>query len=149
VLHEQSAWFDEGTLRRRSRGGARCGVPRRRLVTAGPGGPEIRPRRHYDRGCEEHRCTSFGGNAETGSAEPGPKIATVERREARFPAFGEVGISAEMSGVQVVARHGCASCTRRLSALRHPLDRGCLPAEASGEGGEKIGKARAQIALRQ
>ena len=48
-LFESHALLIEGRLRRRSAGGARCGVPRLRLVTAGllgrPGAP---PAGHYD-----------------------------------------------------------------------------------------------------
>src|SRR5215475_5835085 len=38
----------EGVLRRHPEGGARRGVLRRRLVTAGPGRPGTPPARHYD-----------------------------------------------------------------------------------------------------
>src|SRR5262249_34693269 len=38
----------EGRLRRHPEGGARRGVPRRRLVTAGLGRPGKSPARHYD-----------------------------------------------------------------------------------------------------
>ena len=70
-------------------GGARRGVPRLRLVTAASGGSET-ARRALRPGLRGARCTCCGGNAGAGSADPKPKIATVERREARLPP-AEVG----------------------------------------------------------
>src|SRR5262249_15185636 len=79
MLRFKSAWLIEGALRRRSRGGAGCGVPRRRLVTAGPGGPEIRSRRHYDRGCKELA-------ARVSEAMPKPEARNRDRKSPRWSA---------------------------------------------------------------
>src|SRR5262245_66294802 len=49
--------------------GARCGVLRRRLVTA-PREVRDTARQALRPGCEEHRCTGCGGNAADGSAAP-------------------------------------------------------------------------------
>src|SRR5260370_1198624 len=65
-------------------GGAGSGVPRSWLVTTGSGGSET-ARRALRPVLQGARCTSFGGNAEGGNADPTPKTATVERREARVP----------------------------------------------------------------
>src|SRR5262245_37837034 len=62
--------------------GARRGVLRRRLVTAGPGRPGKSPARHYDLAARSSLHGS-GGNAGDGSAVPRPKTATVERRGER------------------------------------------------------------------
>ena len=75
--------------------GARRGVLRRRLVTAGPGRPGTPPARHYDLAARsslhgskpaEASATAGGGD---GSAAPEPKTATVERREASVPRHGK------------------------------------------------------------
>src|SRR5438105_15056858 len=75
--------------------GARRGVPRRRLVTAAPGGTGPRPpgttTRTRGARCDRsgaRRSASLGGAAGEGSAGPEPKIATVERREAGVPRMG-------------------------------------------------------------
>src|SRR5215510_7773732 len=72
--------------------GARRGVLRRRLVTAGPGRPGKSPARHYDLAARNSLHGS-GGNAGDGSAVPRPKTATVERREASVPRHGTQGAS--------------------------------------------------------
>ncbi len=65
-------------------GGARRGVPRLRLVTVSPGRSGTPSARHYDLAARSSLHGS-GGNAGDGSTGPRPKIATVERREARVP----------------------------------------------------------------
>src|SRR5262249_25606953 len=72
--------------------GARRGVLRRRLVTAGPGRPGTPPARHYDLAARSS-LNGSGGNAGDGSAAPRPKTATVERREASVPRYGTQGAS--------------------------------------------------------
>src|SRR5436309_4846286 len=67
--------------------GARRGVPRRRLVTAAPGGTGPRPPGTTTR-TRGARCDRSGSNSGEGSAGPEPKIATVERREAGVPRMG-------------------------------------------------------------
>src|SRR6266404_9094165 len=53
-----------------------------------------------------------------------PKIATVERREARLPSLREAGTLARCLACSVIAGRGCPLAPERLSALRPPLDRG-------------------------
>src|SRR5947199_7561537 len=72
--------------------GARRGVPRRRLVTAAPGGTGPRPPGTTTR-TRGARCDRSGSNSGEGSAGPEPKIATVERREAGVPRYGTQGAS--------------------------------------------------------
>src|SRR6266516_5882769 len=72
--------------------GARRGVPRRRLVTAAPGGTGPRPPGTTTR-TRGARCDRSGSNSGEGSAGPEPKIATVERREASVPRIGTQGAS--------------------------------------------------------
>ena len=104
-------------------GGARRGVPRLRLVTAASGGSET-ARRALRPGLRGARCTCCGGNAGAGSADPKPKIATVERREARLPSLREAGTLARCLACSVIAGRGCPLAPERLSALRPPLGRG-------------------------
>src|SRR6266851_4491645 len=52
-----------------------------------PGRPGTPPARHYDLAARSSLHGS-GGNAGDGSTGPRPKIATVERREARVPRWG-------------------------------------------------------------
>src|SRR5207247_3850433 len=72
--------------------GARRGVPRRRLITAAPGGTGPRPPGTTTR-TRGARCDRSGSNSGEGSAGPEPKIATVERREAGVPRMGTQGAS--------------------------------------------------------
>src|SRR5215472_15651515 len=115
--------------------GARRGVLRRRLVTVRPGRPGKPPARHYDLAARSSLHGS-GGNAGDGSAAPGEKTATVERREASVPRYGTQGAS-QAPGVprhkrvhaRLVTRRGHAqrvlsAAPERFSALRPPLDSG-------------------------
>ena len=96
MLGDSSASLIEGRLRRHPEGGARCGVLRRRLATAAPGGRD--PARQALRpGREELAITEPPAEAQAevddgdGSAGPGePKTATVERREACVPRHGKL-----------------------------------------------------------
>src|SRR5215510_9437747 len=81
-----------GVFRRRSIGGARCGVLRLRLVTAPRevisaftrvfDALRTPPARHYTTWLRGARCTGCGGNAADGSAAPGRKSPrwSAERR---------------------------------------------------------------------
>src|SRR5260370_41103539 len=60
-------------------GGARRGVPRRRLITARPGRHGTPTARHDHLAARSSLYVS-GGNSGEGSVGPEPKIATVERR---------------------------------------------------------------------
>src|SRR5258708_2169196 len=62
-------------------GGAGGGVPRSRLVTAVSEGSET-ARRALRPVLPGAGCTCSAGNGGAGNADPRPKIATVERREA-------------------------------------------------------------------
>src|SRR5216684_1150503 len=122
-----------GSSRGASRGdpecGARRGVPRLRLVTVSPGRPGTPSARHYDLAARSSLHGS-GGNAGDGSTGPRPKIATVERREARVPPLGDDKAPRKRLACRAKAR-SCASWTRfgtsrvplhpsAVSALRHP-----------------------------
>src|SRR5213080_2956466 len=100
--------------------GARRGVPRRRLVTAAPGGTGPRPPGTTTR-TRGARCDRSGSNSGEGSAGPEPKIATVERREASVPRYGAQGAS--LGAWPAALRAGPTGASQapvRLSALRHP-----------------------------
>src|SRR5712691_7966947 len=94
-------------------GGARRGVPRRRLVTVSPGRSGTPSARHYDLAARSSLHGS-GGNAGDGSTGPRPKIATVERREARVSPLGDDKAPRKRLGVSRKS-----AFTRVLDALRH------------------------------
>src|SRR5262249_60222842 len=73
-------------------GGAGSGVPRLRLVTAGSGGSET-VRRALRPVLPGAGCTCSAGNGGAGNADPRPKIAKVERREASVPIARDAGAS--------------------------------------------------------
>src|SRR5258705_6259875 len=99
-------------------GGARRGVPRRRLITARPGGTGPPTARHYDLAARSSLYGS-GGNAGEGSVGPEPKIATVERREAGGPPMGAQSASVGASpGAQPASPTDGSPASLRLSA-RH------------------------------
>src|SRR5262249_20671539 len=100
--------------------GARRGVLRRRLVTAGPGRPGTPPARHYDLAARSS-LNGSGGNAGDGGAARRPKTATVERREASVPRYGTQGAS--LGAWRAASWHAPRVFRRaleRLSALRPP-----------------------------
>src|SRR5437763_9398195 len=75
-------------------------------------------------GCEELAKRS-GANAGARSAAPEPKSATVERREASVPRHGTQGAS--LGAWRAALRAGPTGASQapvRLSALRHPFNRG-------------------------
>src|SRR6266566_9029662 len=72
--------------------GARRGVPRRRLVTAAPGGTGSRPPGTTTR-TRGARCDRSGSSSGEGSAGPEPKIATVRAPGGGRPPYGTQGAS--------------------------------------------------------
>src|SRR5438874_5314916 len=92
MLHTFPALLIKGRRPETTCGGARRGVPRRRLVTAAPGGTGPRPPGTTTR-TRGARCDRSGSDSGEGSAGPEPKIATVERREAGVPRYGTQGAS--------------------------------------------------------
>src|SRR5713101_6919020 len=82
------------------------------------------PAGHYDPCCEELAARISGGNAGDGSADPKPKIAKVERREARVPPLRDARRLASAWPAASCAGRTGADAPVRLSALRPPLDRG-------------------------
>src|SRR5207249_5912846 len=99
-------------------GGARRGVPRRRLHNRRLGRHGTPPARHYDLAARSSLHGS-GTNAGEGSAGPEPKIATVERREAsvsRETQDASQGVwRAALRHAPRVSEHPSV-----FSALRHP-----------------------------
>src|SRR5229473_3469737 len=98
-------------------GGARRGVPRLRLVTVSPGRPGTPSARHYDLVARSSLHGS-GGNAGDGSTGPRPKIATVERREARVPRWGREAPRKRLA-CRVTSTPGCPA--------GHPASLGAPP----------------------
>src|SRR5260370_30138638 len=110
-------------------GGARRGVPRRRLITARPGRHGTPTARHDDLAARSSLYGS-GGNAGEGSVGPEPKIATVERREAGVPRYGTQGASiGAWPAAQRAGPTDASQASVRLSALRHPSS-GCAKPKA-------------------
>src|SRR5438067_12388459 len=104
--------------------GARSGVPRRRLITVAPGGTGPRPPGTTTR-TRGARCDRSGSNSGEGSAGPEPKIATVRAPGGGRPALWDARRLARCLACRVTCRpNGCLASTRRLSALRHPFNRG-------------------------
>src|SRR6059058_3936975 len=104
--------------------GARRGVPRRRLVTAAPGGTGPRPPGTTTR-TRGARCDRSGSNSGEGSAGPEPKIATVRAPGGGRPASWDARRLVRRLACRVTCRpNGCLASTRRLSALRHPVNSG-------------------------
>jgi hypothetical protein len=93
-------------------GGARCGVPRLRLVTAGSGRHGNPPARHYDLRREELRCTSCGGNAADGSADPEPKNRHGGAPKGARPTLLDAGGLASARTCRVMVRPTGCRCTR-------------------------------------
>jgi hypothetical protein len=89
--------------------GARCGVPRRRLVTVVPGGTGPRPpgTTTWLRGA---RCTDSGGNAGDGSADPGAKNRHGGAPGGVRPASWDARRLARRLACRVMARtNGCSA----------------------------------------
>src|SRR5712692_3281452 len=111
----------EGRLRRRSEGGAGSGVPRLRLVTASPGrhgnrSPDTRTR---PRGASLHALRRRMPEPEARTRRP--KIATVERREARVPdRKGTRGASQAPRRAASWYARGASQAPRAVSALYSP-----------------------------
>ena len=118
VRHPRSS---RGVFRRRSIGGARCDVPRLRLVTAGSGRHGNPPARHYDLRREELRCTDCGGNAADGSADPEPKNRHGGAPKGARPASWDAGRFASARTYRVMVRPTGCRCTRAPVGAPPPL----------------------------
>src|SRR5438477_908151 len=92
MLHTFPALLIKGRRPETTCGGARRGVPRRRLVTAAPGGTGPRPPGTTTR-TRGARCDRSGSNSGEGSAGPEPKIATVRAPGGGRPPYGTQGAS--------------------------------------------------------
>src|SRR5258707_14690899 len=105
-------------------GGARRGVPRRRLITARPGRHGTPTARHYDLAARSSLYGS-GGNAGEGSVGPEPKIATVERREAGGPALWDArGLDRCLASRVTCRPNGCLASIRTSLGAPPPLNPG-------------------------
>src|SRR6266566_8454216 len=93
--------------------GARRGVPRRRLVTAAPGGTGPRPPGTTTR-TRGARCDRSGSNSGEGSAGPEPKIATVRAPGGGRPALWDAR--------RLVRRLACRVKCRPTGASQAPDD---------------------------
>src|SRR5438552_12243244 len=102
--------------------GARRGVPRRRLVTAAPGGTGPRPPGTTTR-TRGARCDRSGSNSGEGSAGPEPKIATV-----RAPGGGR---PASWDARRLVRRRACALRAGPTGASQAPVRLSALRPERS------------------
>jgi len=113
MLHSFPSSLIEGRLRRHPEGGARSGVPRRRLVTVGPGRPGTPPARHYDlaarsslHGSARQLPAAVGRRApkETEARPRGPKLPrwSAERRASRV--MGRKAPRNRLVNVRVVSR---------------------------------------------
>src|SRR5207249_11678089 len=111
--------------------GARSGVPRRRLVTVVSGGTGPRPPGTTTR--------TRGARCDRSGARRSASLGELPVREARDRSLKSPRWSAGRRASRVMGRkaprqapglpryvqaHGCRASTRRLSALRHPFNRG-------------------------
>src|SRR6266487_1307648 len=126
--------------------GARSGVPRRAAGNRSPReapGPRPPGTRTRMRGA---RCDRSGRKSGEGSAAPGPKIATVERREASVPRTRDAGRLTSAWRAPLSTPNGCfARAPVRLSVLRPPL----IPGERSEKqnpGAENASRERRGVA---
>src|SRR5207249_444920 len=99
--------------------GARRGVPRRRLVTAAPGGTGPRPPGTTTR-TRGARCDRSGSNSGEGSAGPEPKIATVRAPGGERPPYWD---ARRLARCLACPRHGQAQRVPR----KHPTTLGAPP----------------------
>src|SRR6266849_2182102 len=129
MLQAASASLIEGRLRRRSRWRSEAWRPAAEARNRSPGRSGTPSARHYDLAARSSLHGS-GGNAGDGSTGPRPKIATVERREARVLPLGDDKAPRKRLACRAKARSR-ASWTRfgtsrvplhpsAISALRHP-----------------------------
>ena len=153
MLHSFPSSLIEGRLRRHPEGGARSGVPRRRLVTVGPGRPGTPPARHYDlaarsslHGSARQLPAAVGRRApkETEARPRGPKLPrwSAERRASRV--MGRKAPRKRLACRNTARPTGASHAPERLSALRPPLDSGlvkrsCKPrAQKTRRGNEEV-----------
>src|SRR5712692_10546954 len=114
MLQAASASLIEGRLRRRSRWRSEAWRPAAEARNRSPGRSGTPSARHYDLAARSSLHGS-GGNAGDGSTGPRPKIATVERREARVP---------PLRGARRLARAMIPYLTdRKFHARLPPVDR--------------------------
>src|SRR5215831_18621108 len=130
MLKSFPALLIEGRLRRHPEGGARRGVLRRRLVTAGPGRLGTPPARHYDLAARSSLHGS-GGNAGEGSAAPGPKSPRWSAERRARPA----------GRAPRLARHGTSRAETRDNRNTAPFG---APLAPHGVDGKETSKTRAQ-----
>src|SRR5712692_6355275 len=150
MLRVASALRIEGRLRRRSRWRSKAWRPAAKARNRSPGRSGTPSARHYDLAARSSLHGS-GGNAGDGSTGPRPKIATVERREARVPPLGDDKAPRKRLACRAKAR-SCASWTRfgtlrvplhpsAVSALRHPsgVDEGKVQTPGANAPRERTG----------
>src|SRR5207247_368273 len=126
--------------------GARRGVLRQRFATAAPGGTGPRPPGTTTR-TRGARCDRSGSNSGEGSAGPEPKIATVRAPGGERPALWDARRLVRRLACRVTCRpNGCLASTRRLSALRHPFNRGS-EAKVSKPGRKKTRRGNGEVSL--
>ena len=113
----------EGRLRRQSRWRSKAWRPAAAACNRRLGRQGTPPARHYDLAARSIAATDAEEMPQT-EARPRPKIATVERREARVPAsWGRRRFRKSAKACPSSARRGCASCTRAPLGAPPPLDR--------------------------
>src|SRR5712691_4268816 len=115
MLRVASASLIEGRLRRRSRWRSQAWRPAAAARNRSPGRSGTPSARHYDLAARSSLHGS-GGNAGDGSTGPRPKIATVERREARVPPMRGARRLASAWRAALWHAAGAAAPERRLGA---------------------------------
>src|SRR5215472_14994795 len=122
----------EGRLRRHPEGGARRGVLRRRLVTAGLGRPGTPPARHYDLAARSslhgagRQMPAVVGRRAPKETEARPRVKNRHGGAPRGerPASWDARRLARRLACRVMACPTGAVAPERFSALRPPLDSG-------------------------
>src|SRR5262249_6226640 len=122
----------EGRLRRHPEGGARRGVLRRRLVTAGLGRPGTPPARHYDLAARSslhgagRQMPAVVGRGAPKETEARPRVKNRHGGAPRGerPASWDARRLARRLACRVMACPTGAAAPERFSALRPPLDSG-------------------------
>jgi len=110
-----------GGILKTERGVASCGSDSQ---PPPPGGTGPRPPGTTTR-TRGARCDRSGSNSGEGSAGPEPKIATVRAPGGGRPASWDARRLVRRLACRVTCRpNGCLASTRRLSALRHPVNSG-------------------------
>src|SRR5206468_8426342 len=112
------------------------------------------PAGHYDPDARSSLCPircspkrKLRGAAGEGSAGPEPKIATVRAPGGGRPASWDARRLVRRLACRVTCRpNGCLASTRRLSALRHPFNRGS-EAKVSKPGRKKTRRGNEEVLL--